>query len=918
MPNFDSVSSGALGKAFLAYERPFRVANYKLASLLAMVFMPGGGLLDYFVYDAAVMKRFMPMRLACSGVLGLIWLTLHRYPQTRWYRFFGFAVALSPMLSIAWMIYDRDGAQSTYYAGLNLVMLGTAIILRWTLMESIGIFLLTVVIYMIAAQNSRDPVENWAVYFNNIYFLCVTGIIVAAGTWYYNRIRLSEFELRHRLDENRAQLEVANARLGDSIKQVEVSNAMLEENNQKLREMDEVKSRFFANVSHELRTPLTLLIAPVERLMSAGDQMDPADTKDMVATMHANSMRLLKLINDLLDLVRLESGQIQLKNRPVAVEEFVNGLANAVRGVAKDKRIHLNTFCTPGIGSIMADADKLERICLNLLFNALKFTPSAGTVEFNAVREDEWLVLEVRDSGVGIAADQLPHIFNRFWQADTSSKRKYQGMGIGLALVKELAEAHGGSVEATSEIGKGTLMSVKLPYQKVIDLPSEDEADPLNDTAPDPTPGDELTESQEWISELYRRAERFPAITSLQATIRPMESHVMRKGAKPKLLIADDEPDMLRFLRSQLAVNFEVIEAVDGHQAVEKAAQYLPDIILSDMMMPEKDGLQVCRELRQRASTRLIPVVLLTARADEKTKLDCLQAGANDFVAKPFSLTEVSVRLKNLVDGHIYQRELQVQKQRLEAALEQVKETEAMLVRNEKLASLGRLSAGLIHEINNPLNYAKQGLYVLRSTEEQLPESERAEFKDTLKDIEEGVDRVARIIADLRSFTRSTNEIDHAFMLKPAVETTLRFFSHELKSGVDTEVDIPDGMELRGDRNQLVQVFINLIQNAIDAMRSKTYPDDVKPLLRISATQTEHELQLKLRDNGPGIPDDVMQKIFDPFFTTKDVGAGMGLGLSICYQIVAEHGGRILVNTQLNEFCEFVLEFPPVASIVDD
>jgi signal transduction histidine kinase len=882
------------------------VANYKLGCLLAMVFMPGGSLLDYMVYDSAVMQRFLSVRLACSGVLGLIWLALQHYPRTRWYRALGFSVALVPLLGILWMIHDRDRAESTYYAGLNLVMLGAAILLRWTLAESILIIVVTLSLYAVATLTGGS-VRDGAVYFNNAYFLTVTGIFVAAGTWFYNKIRLSEFQLRHRLDVNRAELEVANQRLGESVKQAEVSNLMLEETNQKLREMDEVKSRFFANVSHELRTPLTLLIAPVEAMMSRGEEMDRAETTDMVATMHANSMRLLKLINDLLDLVRLESGQIQLKNRPVAVEEFVNGLANAVRGVAKDKRIHLNTFCTPGIGSIMADADKLERICLNLLFNALKFTPSAGTVEFNAVRDGQWLFLEVRDSGVGIAADQLPHIFNRFWQGDTSSRRKYQGMGIGLALVKELAEAHGGDVVATSEVGKGTLMSVRLPYEPAVEVEVE-----VIDAATA-----ELNESQEWISELYRRAERFPAITSLQATIRPMESHVMRKGSKPKLLIADDEPDMLRFLRSQLSATFEVIEAVDGHQAVEKAAQYLPDIILSDMMMPEKDGLQVCRELRQRASTRLIPVVLLTARADEKTKLDCLAAGANDFVAKPFSMTEISVRLKNLVDGHTYQRELQMQKQRLEAALEQVKETESMLVRNEKLASLGRLSAGLIHEINNPLNYAKQGLYVLRATAEELSGDSRAEYEETLRDIEEGVDRVARIIADLRSFTRSTNEIDQAFMLKPAVDTTLRFFSHELKGGVSTEVDIPDGMELRGDRNQIVQVLINLIQNSIDAMHSKTYPDDVQPRLHISAIQTETELQLKLRDNGPGIPEDALQKIFDPFFTTKDVGAGMGLGLSICYQIVAEHGGRILVNTEVDQFCEFVLEFPPVTSIVE-
>ncbi len=398
-------------------------------------------------------------------------------------------------------------------------------------------------------------------------------------------------------------------------------------------------------------------------------------------------------------------------------------------------------------------------------------------------------------------------------------------------------------------------------------------------------------------------------MTSLQATLRPVETNVLR-SRKPKLLIADDEPDMLRFLKSQLSGNFEVLEAVDGQQAVDKAAQFLPDIILSDMMMPEKDGLQVCRELRGRTSTQGIPVVLLTARADERTKLDCLAAGASDFLSKPFSLTEVMVRLKNLVDSRLYQKELFSQKQQLEAALEQIKETESLLVQNEKLASLGRLSAGLIHEINNPLNYARQGLHVIGRTGKLLPEGEQADFAETVKDVEEGVNRVAQIISDLRGFTRNTNELGHAFDLKPVVQTGLRFFSHVWKDGIKQEVDVPAGLEIRGDSNQFTQVFINLVQNALDAMETKTYAADEKPCISITGSKRGSKIVFALRDNGPGIPPEIRDRIFDPFFTTKDVGKGMGLGLSICNRIIADHGGRVEVRSQPGVFTEFSLEFP--------
>lgn len=873
-----------MDRSFGEYERSIRVRNYKVGCLLAVVFMPAGASLDYFVYEYEVMLRLLPLRFLGAAADGLLLLWLHVAPNTQFYRALGLGAMFVPVVCIAWMIYLTEGAVSPYYAGLNLVMLASAVVMRWPFVDSAVFFVLTLTAYLTGCL-LHGPVTNEGLFFNNLYFLTVTGVAMLAGSWQYNNIRLSEFQLRYRLDENRAELEASN---------------------QKLRELDEAKSRFFANISHELRTPLTLMIAPLESLIHRADAGRSEEDKDLLGTMHGNAMRLLKLINDLLDLVRLEAGRSQVRIKKVRVEEFIHGLSNAVSAVAKDKRIQLQARVDPAIGFVMTDSEKLERICLNLLFNALKFTAAGGRVDFSAEQDQGWLVIKVRDTGMGIPADQLPHIFSRFWQADTSSQRKFQGMGIGLALVKELAEVQGGSVSAASTVGEGTTMTVKLPLQTAESAVTVEESEEV-----DEAPGSEEppAEKKDWIADLYRRAEMFPAMTSLQATLRPVETGVGR-SRKPKLLIADDEPDMLRFLKSQLSANFEILEAVDGQQALEKAAQFLPDIILSDMMMPEKDGLQVCRELRERTSTRSIPVVLLTARADEKTKLDCLAAGASDFLSKPFSLTEIQVRLKNLVDSRLYQKELVVQKQQLENALEQIKETESMLVQNEKLASLGRLSAGLIHEINNPLNYARQGLHIMGRSTQLLPEDERADFADTLKDVEEGVNRVIQIISDLRGFTRNTQELGHAFDLKTTVETGIRFFSHVWKDGVQREVDVPEGLEIRGDSNQFVQVFINFVQNALDAMATKQYPEGETPTLRISGHALRDKIVFSIRDNGPGIPQEIQDKIFDPFFTTKDVGQGMGLGLAICNRIIADHGGRIEVRSQPGQFTEFVLEFP--------
>jgi C4-dicarboxylate-specific signal transduction histidine kinase len=376
------------------------------------------------------------------------------------------------------------------------------------------------------------------------------------------------------------------------------------------------------------------------------------------------------------------------------------------------------------------------------------------------------------------------------------------------------------------------------------------------------------------------------------------------------VLIADDEPDMLRFLKTQLQRDCQVLEAVDGQQAIEKALQFLPDIVLLDMMMPEKDGLQACRELRDKTPTQRIPIVLLTARADEETKLAALEAGASDFLTKPFSTTELSVRIRNLIEARTFERKLARQNQILEATLQQLKDTETQLVQTEKLASLGRMSAGIIHEINNPLNFAKTAIYTLKTMGKSLPEAERPDYDEILKDIQDGVDRVRMIVSDLRSFTHPNLVDFQEVKIEKVFTAALRFVSHEWKDKVDLQKHIDEDLTVWGNEHQLIQVILNLLQNAFDALRKKQFVNGDRPQVTIDARAQGGEAVIKVRDNGMGITSDNIGKVFDPFFTTKDVGEGMGLGLSICYRIVQAHEGRIIVNSVPTEYCEFSLELP--------
>jgi len=888
--------------AHRAHVRAQRIHTGKVASALVVFLMPAGVVLDYYVYPGEVIP-FLWIRLFGSA-LGLVLWALHAsefgQKHVRW---LGLPIPFVPAACVAWMIYRTGDPASPYYAGLNLILLAVSVVGHWTFIESLVVVGGVALMYLAAAFGQSGAVNDWTEFWrgfvNNLYFLILTGIIVVTGNHFYNRLLFREFCLAFELEQNKQQLE---------------------ESNRKLTEMDQIKGRFFANISHELRTPLTLMISPLETILARYRGTLPSDAVGLMQTMHSNGLRLLKLINDLLDLVRLDSGVMQVKREPVALDQFLRHMAGAARQLAEDKRIEL-VVTAPDLGLVMVDRDKLEKIILNLQFNALKFTPAGGRVELRLEREGDEIVLKVSDTGIGIPKDKLPQMFQRFMQVDTSSRRKYQGVGIGLALVKELVEVHGGQVSVESVEGKGSTFIVRLPYvaAPVDAVPmSSDTPSPLAaaKTAPgaDTTtaaPAAGATANQEWLTDLYHRANLFGSQSversAAASSERPASTHART------VLIADDQPDMLRFIKSELAPHYNIIEATDGQQAVDKAAAFTPDIILLDMMMPEKDGIQAAREIRAAPATQNVPIVLITAHVDEETKLGALRAGASDFLPKPFSTTELHVRVKNLVESHDFQRRLAAQNKQLEDALRQLKETELQLVQTEKIVSLGRLSAGIIHEINNPLNFAATGLYVLKNQGQRLAADEPKEFADILRDIEDGIQRVKNIVADLRSFTHPDTRQQESVRVSEVVTSSLRLLSNEWRDKVQIDQSVPPDLVCLANKNKLTQVFVNLIQNSLDALKHKPEGPE-PPLIRLRGHRTDGKVVLTIRDNGEGIDPQHLPKVFDPFFTTRDVGQGMGMGLSICYRIIQELHGNISVASERGKFSEFTIELPAAAS----
>jgi two-component system sensor histidine kinase PhcS len=254
--------------------------------------------------------------------------------------------------------------------------------------------------------------------------------------------------------------------------------------------------------------------------------------------------------------------------------------------------------------------------------------------------------------------------------------------------------------------------------------------------------------------------------------------------------------------------------------------------------------------------------------------------------------------------------ELDKSRKALETSLQQLKENEMQLVQSEKLASLGRMSAGIIHEINNPLNFATTGIFTLRKKGKHLAPEQQADYAEVLTDVEDGLKRVQTIVSDLRQFTHPSTDLLDPVPVAEVLTPALRFLSNESRDTVKIEQKIADKQTIWANKNKLIQVLLNLLQNSIDALKTKQFADGEKPTIWIEGRVENGQSILSVRDNGTGIDTKHLDKIFDPFFTTKDVGTGMGLGLSISYRIVQESGGKISVKTEPGKFCEFTLEFP--------
>jgi signal transduction histidine kinase len=648
--------------------------------------------------------------------------------------------------------------------------------------------------------------------------------------------------------------------------QLEDAKSSLEQAFDQLTQLDRVKSEFFANISHELRTPLTLILSPVDELLS---KLRPSAERDALQVVRRNATRLLRMIDDLLDLARLEGGGLRLRVMQLDIAALTERTVGNAKPTAAAKRIDLQ-FCVEGVAPDMfGDPHRLEIILTNLIGNAMKFTPPDGRIDVRVFHNPAGTSIEVTDTGPGIPREERERIFDRFHQTETSERRQQGGVGIGLALARELAQLHGGSLTVDSQVEEGStftlfLMSGKGHFHTQIVERRQVQVDVH--------PGRRI---EDRASALHTRPME-DATAELRQSQRPSERLLLDRGRVPRVLVAEDEADLRGFIVGVLKETYDVDSAGDGAEALALLKKNRPDLVLTDVMMPGTSGLDLCRAIKEDPSLQHIPVILLTARGESEAALEGYEAGADDFVSKPFHTKVLQARIR----AHLKMRGLSLQ-----------------LADQARLASAGTLAAGLAHEVKNPLNAAVNAVKVLEKGGSSRVSNER--LMDIVID---ALHRIDGVISALDAHARPADGTDLTpCNVRNAIESTLNLLEHKIRGRVTVHQDYETTGDVFAPARAFNQVLLNLVDNSIRSGAENIW---------IELRQADKQVSVAVADDGPGVPPDMVHRIFDPFFTTRVEGEGTGLGLHLSRRIAQECGGELRYEPRPGGGARFVMEIP--------
>lgn len=696
------------------------------------------------------------------------------------------------------------------------------------------------------------------------------------------------------------------ARMSDQRRvQLEQAHEELETLYHKVSALDQQRSRFFANVSHELRTPLALILGPAEQLLGTVD-LDEQQRRQ-IEGIRRNGKILLKQVNDLLDVAKIDAGKLELRYSRVDMSMLVQHVAAHFDLLAEQRTIQYRVD-TPDRLEAQADENMVERILINLLSNAFKFTPDGGAITVTLTDAGDTMHLSVQDSGPGIEQSQRAAVFERFTQADGEVTRAHEGTGLGLAIVQELCELHGGNAAAAESHLGGACLDIWLP------LVAPAGAEVGAGQAPS---ADSASATLAGTLEMLAPVERPAAPSS-----RP-------PGDRPAVLVVEDNPEMRCFIVDTLSGDSHVISVADGSVALEQMLAAPPDLVVSDIMMPGMSGDQLVEAMRKHEQLNTVPVLLLTARADEELRVRMLRTGAQDYLAKPFLPAELQARAANLIAlkraGDVMRlalssassdvaglaQELAARQAALLIALDQAGVAGEAAERASQVKSM--FLSMVSHELRTPLSTISMNVQMLaRVAEPGGPDTPAA---GRLARISRAAGHMRELVDSLLEYIRVESGridlrievVDTLALLRDVVDAHRSMAPPHLELLINPVTALP---ALATDARLLRVILSNLVSNAIKFT--------VQGSVKIHLSHDDGWHVFSVQDSGPGIAPSDMGRIFLPFEQLVSLEhktkPGFGLGLALVQRMVHELGGSISVTSVPAEGSTFVLRLTGAAN----
>jgi signal transduction histidine kinase len=696
-----------------------------------------------------------------------------------------------------------------------------------------------------------------------------------------------------------------------------------------LAEIDRAKTAFFSNVSHEFRTPLTLMLGPLEEELGEVGSSIPSVRRERLNMAHRNALRLLKLVNTLLDFSSLESGRIQASYEATDLATCTAELASVFRSAIEKGGLTLTVDCPPLPELVYIDREMWEKVVLNLLSNAFKHTFTGG-IHVSLGWRDDYAELAVMDSGVGIPEAELPFLFDRFHQVKGANSRTHEGTGIGLTLVQELIRMHGGTVRVESQEGKGSTFTATVKTGQA-HLPAG-RLGAQRSHASTATRADAYTkEALSWITDITTASKPLspPVETADGSSLREVTPAPI--AARPRILWADDNADMREYVRRLLGERYDVTTVSDGTTALAAALATPPDLVLTDVMMSGQDGFSLLRELRAAERTRSIPVILLSARAGTESAVEGLEAGADDYLVKPFSARELLARIATHLkmaklrreralelEGMVQERTAELQKSLRDLALsnKNLEQSKEIAETANKTKSL--FLANMSHELRTPLNAILGYSEMLQ--EEAVELQLVSGFGVDLKKINRAGKHLLALINDILDLSKIEagkmglflENFDLAETIEEVASTILPMAE---KNANKLHIQCaPDLGAMYADQIKVRQALLNLLSNAAKF----TYQGNITLEADRQSLDGREWILFRVTDTGIGLSSEQIAKIFSSFTQgdasiTRNFG-GTGLGLVLSRHFCQMMGGDVTVRSVVEEGSVFTIKLPSVVS----